>query len=265
MVSAEAVASETYHLSLVVSDFGDGSIMAFMASLAAAKLFVQTSMANDANVVNGECSGDVLPFDEIIVVTQNESVAALYGTLYPDVQFVARNWTEGSAWWDMCTAAVSHDWFMTVTSSFTVAEDFKLPVDIVGASIKPIAPYIEYDSPYCGRQCKSSIDAARGVEASFNRHYGQEYAVYHNDITAGFCAAARTNNFEPSVAGYYSYMLHVDMAENGQEDPPECEGVADEAICHLIANLDYCTRADVLGQPPLPPSSNQPQLACTWR
>ena len=43
--------------------------------------------------------------------------------------------TRHSAWWDICRASISTEWFMQVTSDFTLVKNFKLPVD-TGAGVK---------------------------------------------------------------------------------------------------------------------------------
>jgi hypothetical protein len=167
-------------------------------------------MENDDNVVRGAPSGagagagggatadetkqcgadhDVLPFDTIIVITQNESVAAGYRLLYPRVEFVARDWSAGTAWWDMCTAPVTSNWFMMVTSYFTIAPDFKLPVDVdpLTFGIKPIAPYIRHDSVYCNRDCKAQVKRARYMLSAHDRHFIQQYAVFNRRISIDYC------------------------------------------------------------------------------
>jgi hypothetical protein len=63
---------------LVVSDFDEGTLVTFMASLDIAREFITSSMPND------RCStddSDVLPFQAIVVVTPDEVTAARYGVL----------------------------------------------------------------------------------------------------------------------------------------------------------------------------------------
>jgi hypothetical protein len=247
--------SETkdWTMTLVVSDFGDGSIHTFMASIAAAREYLKTKRLNGACNEDG---GDPLPFQTIVVLTHDQTFADEYAALYPDAQFVARDWSLGTARWDMCEAVVATTWFMLVTSRFTVAENFKLPVDVdaITGKVIPLMPFIDHDSPYCRRECRTQIDNARLISPRFNRNYGQEFAIFKQDIVSEYCnhlqdgtTAAGVARAEPSINGYFAFIQFVDDLAAPEATVLICEGVAEAARCSANAVREACSRDDIVG------------------
>ena len=201
--------SESASLTLVVTDFGTGSIDTFMANLTRARqALVDAQTSPDTCAHLDACASYSLPFDEIIVVTPEAEVAE-YQATYPDakVTFLARRLETGreSPWWDICTTNVTTAWFMQVTSFFSLAEDFRLPVHTrADGELVPLSPYIEHDSSYCGRKCRQEINEARQfIHPGANRRYLQSHAVYNTAIRDQYCGEI---NMSASVPGPTSYL-----------------------------------------------------------
>ena len=126
--------------------------------------------------------------------------------------------TSVSAWWDICKANISTDWFMQVTSDFTLARNFKLPVDTdaAGTRLLPISPFLDFDSESCGRECRDEVSRVRaGILPAANRHYLQAQTVYRTDVRSEFCRALEAANerlpdpVDPTPTAYFAYMERV--------------------------------------------------------
>jgi hypothetical protein len=234
-------------LSLIVSDFGEGTIERFMRSLATAQHAVAVESA-----VHGECDHqDGLPFAEIIIITQNATMAGEYGAIYPNVRFIARDWDAGaSAWWDLCTAPVSTPWFMLVTSYFTFKENFKLPIEVAeDGSVVPLIPYVDHDSMFCNRECRLQIQAERQIHPTFNRQFDQKFAVFNTDIRDVYCSmfaqtTSVTDGLLPSTNGYFAF---IEVMDNTNMQLTTCKGVIDGPICRIDNVSNECARDDEVG------------------
>lgn len=250
-MSATLATSDDSKLTLVVSDFDDGSLATFMDSMDDARAAVAAAMANDSNVVAGDCSGaDFLPFAEIVIVALTEDAATQHRIDYPDATVEVRDHSIGSAWWDICTATVTTPWYMVVTSHFVFDEDFALPVDVdpTTADFMPIMPFTLYDSDYCDRTCKAQIEAARTISPSFNHHYGQEYAIFKADIAQSYCQFIQTDldtYVEPRVDGYFAYIALQDGSQS--QSSTQCRGKSDSALCGVKTMVDACTLDNEVG------------------
>lgn len=232
------------HLTLVVSDFGDGAFESF-------------AMAFDiVNNVDSSCPGEALPFTDIIVITQDETSAISHQAAHPNTTFVARsigsadnNFLRGNAWWDMCNVVVSSKWFMLATSYFSIHYDFKLAVEIdaINGEYMPLIPYVRYDSIYCDRTCRAEIETERRIYAGFDRHYSQEHAVFNSEIRNQYCTFLTDPDGvggRPSVSGYFAFMELQDAQTTAVET---CNAVADDLICNSADMRRACTREDEVG------------------
>jgi hypothetical protein len=225
-------------ITLVVTDFGVESgvesIHTFMAQLEDA----QTYLAGTASAAGCATDSSKLPFSRIVVITSDTETAIEYGNTYTladtGVEFVARDWAQGSspsARWDMCTAqsAVDTPWMMLVTSSFMIKANFKLPIFGSDATaITPIMPYLDYDSEYCGRECRAQIEGEQFLHPTFNRHYSQEHAVLNTAERTAYCELllASFADKEPTVNGYFA-SLHAVVTNS---DAIEHEAQANNAF-----------------------------------
>ena len=237
MLSANANTS----LSLLVSDFGNGGIDRLLASL----LLAEEHLAHQS------CAGSSLPFSRIVVSTHDEASAAKvtrsfltasprghHFRLCPSalrftgnqhglgscddsfgvpVEVEVRD-TRQSAWWDICRANISTEWFMQVTSDFTLVRNFKLPVDTdtTATQLLPVNPFLDFDSQYCGRECREEVERVRAaILPTANRHYMQAHTVYRTDIASEFCDALEAANtrlldpVDPTPTAYFAYMQRV--------------------------------------------------------
>jgi hypothetical protein len=183
-------------ISLVVSDWGDADdLTAFAASL-------------------GGIQGVPHPFTSMVLLTQNESTAAAAQATHTSLglQAIARNWTAGTAEWDMCTAPVSTPWFVLVTSRFRARSRFALPV--TKGALRPLAPYKRRDSLFCDCVCKDRIDAAAQIYPGFEFDIAPQHAVLHTATRDVYCDLARQSSTSPSINGYFAHVI----AEAGSEE-----------------------------------------------
>jgi hypothetical protein len=238
-------------MTLVISDFGDGAIDTFMASLNTAR-----------EAIDPTCNGgnqETLPFTAITVITQDQVTAGAYASTYPDVTFAVRdigapgdNFKGGAAWWDMCNADISDRWFMLTTSHFTLDADFKLAADLNASAGEylPLIPYVLHDSIFCDRECRVEIEAQRRIYGGFNRHFGQEFAVFNTAIRNEYCALLRDTTANvggyPSVDGYFAFMERED-AILAAVTVETCNSVADDLICGEPGMVRACIRDDAVG------------------
>jgi hypothetical protein len=250
----------TEQLTLVVSDFGDGEFFNFFDSLLAAATYAEAQVTSTSCGSNITHKLDALPFKKIIVVAPNQDLVRSYETAlddtstYPsaprqnfDIEFIERDSARDVAWWDLCDTPVDTEWFMLMTSHFTVEEKFTLPVDVDSdGNLKPIVPFLKHDSAYCGRACKSQIEDARFISPSFDNHINQEYAVFKTSIQTEYCASEYVSAADPpevpSIDGYFAF---VDKESGTSTSGSSCEGQADSPLC--IHMLDACTSDDIVG------------------
>ena len=184
--------SENASLTLIVTDFGTGSLDTFMANLTRTRQALADAQTNPDKCTHLDtCASYSLPFDEIIVVTPAASLAEYQATYSdPTVTFMARSREDYSAWRDLCSTPVNTTWFMQVTSFFSLAEDFRLIVHTdVNGTLMPLSPYIEHDSDYCGRECRKEInDTRQSIHSGANRRYLQSHGVYNTAIRDQYCS-----------------------------------------------------------------------------
>lgn len=236
----------------------------------------QTLKRGECNFGNSKIN--VLPFKNIIVITKDETTAERYITTHPELaedgnKVVARDWTKHpSGWWDLCTDEVDTTWFMSVTSYFTVEQNFKLPIAVDGGAgstsntFKPLIPFVEYDSPHCNSKCKSDIEKERRTKAksTFNRYFGQEFAVFHKEIMQDYCTKGEENflssaianndddvDGEPSVNGYFAFVEYADDVRRhrtrARRDSSCANGASDGDLCNLKVMKKACKRKDAVG------------------
>jgi hypothetical protein len=255
----------------VISDFGEGTIHTFLTSLDNART------ALSASAVDGECGGDPLPFAQSLVVTQNQSMVDEYirtnltqprpapgpAAPYGELQIIPRDWGQGgSAWWDLCTAPVTTTWFMLVTSYFTFNSNFKLPIDVSDeGKLMPLIPFLPHDSPFCNRECRTKIAVERRIHPTFDRDFGQEFAVFNTKLRDEYCIMLQEEDMgsEPTVNGYFAFMEAFTAASIAAEEDSltnisstnstiSCHGVPDDALCTLDALASACTLDDEVGE-----------------
>lgn len=226
--AAGNVSTEPVSLSLVVTDFGDAAELGRLVGSLATRSQELASAFPQCAV------WDNLPFSEYVVVTSNQT-AVLDPALatYIDssaIKLSSRNWAIGptpSARWDLCDAEVESDWFMLANTFFTAPLDFNVPVEkTADGGIKPLAPYLEHDSPFCDRECRNAIKESRAHgNPNFDRHYGQEFAVFNTAVRNEYCTSlANLTSAEPSIDGYFSFMSSQGgAAATNQETAQNCE------------------------------------------
>ena len=232
--------SENASLTLIVTDFGTGSLDTFMANLTRTRQALADAQTNPDTCKHLDtCASYSLPFDEIIVVTPAASLAEYQATYSdPTVTFMARSRENYSAWWDICSTPVNTTWFMQVTSFFSFVDDFRLVVHTdVNGTLMPLSPYIEHDSDYCGRECRKEInDTRQSIHSGANRRYLQSHSVYNTAIRDQYCSELT----EVSLPGPTSYFAYIDREYydcqphqtcNGQPDPAECRGSQMKSAC----------------------------------
>ena len=213
-------------ISLVVSDWGDADdLTAFAASL-------------------GGIQGVPHPFTSVVLLTQNESTAAAAQATHTSLglQAIARNWTAGTAEWDMCTAPVSTPWFVLVTSRFRARSRFALPV--TKGALRPLAPYKRRDSLFCDCVCKDRIDAAAQIYPGFEFDIAPQHAVLHTATRDVYCDLARQSSTSPSINGYFAHVIAEAGSEEAsmyvwQHSAVHCIHSFVHAGCNLQATLNY--------------------------
>jgi len=290
-------ASSATSLTLLISDLGNGGIDRLLASLQAA----------EEHLARPSCAGSSLPFSRVLVLTHDEVSAERAARAFlrtpaghyrlcrnafaeaadPDasacgdsgipVEIELRD-TGASAWWDICKSSITTEWFVQVTSDFTLARNFKLPVDTdkTGTRLHPVCPFLEFDSEYCRRECRAEVERAQAaILPTINRHYLQAHTVYRTDIRSGFCGALDAANdrlpdpVDPSPSAYFAYVHRVIGAQGRDMRRPAvhlrhllppspsqpllsrteqlCAGQADPPQCSSKAVQNACARQDVVG------------------
>jgi hypothetical protein len=165
--------------------------------------------------------------------------------------FVVRDEKEGGAWWDLCDTTITTDWFMMVTTDFTVEQQFTLPVDVESdGTLAPIIPFLNHESQYCDRACKASIVDARTTNAAYNKNIDQEYAVFKATTKTDYCASTYVDSTSspavpPSINGYFAFVQ--DPPATSSTTCPSVDGAADSPLCGQSYLSDQCDQPTLMG------------------
>jgi hypothetical protein len=115
--------------------------------------------------------------------------------------------------------------------------------------LRPLIPFLEQDSVYCGRECKALVEAERHIDPEYNWYIGQEHAVFNTAIRNEYCASSELSmeGGDPSINGYFAFMKQTDRVADTTYTVETCNSIPDRALCNLPSWTRACLRNDVTG------------------
>lgn len=192
--SRQNIGGHNADLSLVVSDWGEtNDLTDFMMALA-------TATAH--------------PFEAVNLITQDMAAASTAEGAYPsNLSAHSRDWSRGSAEWDLCSANVSTTWFVAISTYFHAYPSLELAVSFEQG--KPMIPYKRRSSVYCDCVCKERIDSAARFAAGYEYDIASEHAVIHTATRNQYCGAVVADGTtSPSINGYFAFVLGNSSSED---------------------------------------------------